>query len=163
MQTHGFNRISSGDFLRKVATARGEPLGREALQRLGDALDQDTDFQWVITEVATPAVLTSPSASNWLFDAVRKKRQLEHFRIQFENVFQVHLMAPESVLIERYTARLVSSGTSADYEIGMSEYRSAIAHPNEMEARSLGAFADRVFDTSMATAMEIASEIVMGG
>lgn len=151
-KSHGFHGISTGGYLRShVHPGTGE-VTRSRLQDLGDQLDLKTDFAWVVDSVAIPAVEVSPASESWLLDAVRKSRQVEHFRAQFSHVVRhVHLHAPESILQARYEAGL-SAGDPA--------YSLAIAHPNEVAARSLGIFADQTFDTAEASALEIAEQIV---
>ncbi|WP_208448835.1 hypothetical protein [Burkholderia cenocepacia] len=149
---HGFHGISTGGYLRSYVRPGAGDITRSWLQDLGDQLDLKTDFAWVVDSVAIPAVKAAPATESWLLDAVRKPRQVEHFRAQFPYVVRhVHLHAPESVLQARYGAGL-SSGDPI--------YSLAIAHPNEVAARSLGIFADQIFDTEQASASEIAEQIV---
>lgn len=160
---HGFARLSSGDYLRKAATIRGISATRGLLQQLGDDLDRKTDFLWVVDSVAAPTISAAPETACWLFDAVRKPRQIEHFRSRFERVLHIHLRAPEYILVERYVARLLGMRPDLDRSQAAKEYAQAVAHPNEIESRSLEALADRVFDTFGSTAKNIASEIARGG
>jgi adenylosuccinate synthase len=108
---------------------------------LGDALDQETDFRWVIDSVAIPTIEANPSTERWLFDSVRKHRQLKHFRTAFPgSVLHAHLTAPESVLRDRFEQRRHSESDERD----AAGYDSACSHPNELEARSLQVPADVV-------------------
>lgn len=151
-ENHGFSGISSGGYL-WACVRQGAGLDmRSRLQETGDRLDFETDFAWVVDSVAIPALAANPSVENWLFDAVRKSRQIEHFRARFgEIVRHVHLLAPEDVLQERY---------AAGFEPGDASYVTAIAHPNEIAARSLDAMADKTFDTTAVTATVIATRII---
>jgi adenylosuccinate synthase len=149
---HGFVLISSGSFLRAQLVARNEPLDRSNLQELGDSLDRATDFSWLIESVASPAIGARPNVDNWLLDAVRKPRQVELFKLRFGDVVRhVHIVAPESVLEQRYAARGVSR---------LDEYQVSVLHPNEQSARSLAGFADKVLDTQQYTSLEIADQIM---
>ncbi|MEB0043417.1 AAA family ATPase [Pseudomonas sp. MH10] len=149
---HGFVPISSGSFLRAQLAARNEPLDRHNLQELGDSLDRETDFSWLIESVAIPTLEARPGVNNWLLDAVRKPRQVELFRLRFASaVRHVHIVAPESVLEQRYAAR------GLDH---LEKYRASILHLNEQSARSLAGFADKVLDTERYTPLEVADQIM---
>jgi adenylosuccinate synthase len=154
VQQFGFLKISSGDYLRSL-NPDVEQLdiaqARLLLQEAGDALDRQTDFLWVVDPVATSTIANAPYASTWLFDAVRKPRQVEHFREKFGSaVLHVHLTAPDDVLRSR-------SG------LNETAFITAIAHSNEVNSRSLGDMADRLFDTTSFTAHEIATQIAQAG
>ncbi|PPT57866.1 hypothetical protein XarbCFBP8138_03270 [Xanthomonas arboricola] len=124
-----------------------EAESRLQLQEKGDQLDIDSDYMWVIDPVTTSVIAQNPNTLNWLVDAVRKKRQVEHFRERFSSsLTHVHLTAPEAIL------RLRSGLTDEAYE-------RAINHPNEVNARALERFADQVFDTSKHTPQQIAARL----
>jgi adenylosuccinate synthase len=138
VNAYKFNKIRSGGFLAAQASARRIRADRTGLQELGDELDALTDYRWVVDSVAVPAIEGVPSQRRWLFDAVRKHRQVEHFRSEFgDAVFHVHLVAPEEVLRSRYERRLCAG---SEY-IGATSYDDAVKHPNEIESRSLGSIA----------------------
>ncbi|WP_219909888.1 AAA family ATPase [Trinickia symbiotica] len=150
-RNYGFSGISTGGYLKSCLPSGGD-VTRSSLQDLGDRLDLETDFAWVIDAVAVPAMVAAPTTESWLLDAVRKPRQIERFRALFPNVLRhVHLHAPESTLQTRYVAGISPRAPA---------YTLAIAHPNEVAARSLGDFADQAFDTAQASASEIAAQIV---
>lgn len=150
----GFFKISSSDYLRSLTPGLQQldiAQVRLRLQEKGDELDRQTDFRWVVDPVATTAVSSAPHTSAWLFDAVRKHRQVNHFREEFGSAIEhIHLIAPEATLQER-------SGLSD------AAYRSAIAHSNEVNSRALIEIADRVFDTTLHTAQDIAAQIAQAG
>lgn len=149
---HGFVPIRSGSFLRAYLAARSEPLDRHNLQELGDFLDDTTDFSWLIESVANPTIQARPDVENWLLDAVRKPWQVELFRLRFGSaVRHVHLIAPESVLRQRYAARSATD---------LTEYNNSVLHPNEQSARSLSGFADKVLDTHTYTPFQIADQLM---
>ena len=154
VQQFGYLKISSSDYLRSLTPGVGQldlAQARLRLQETGDELDRQTDFRWVVDPVATSAVANAPNASNWLFDAVRKRRQVEHFREKFgPAVMHVHLTAPDNVLRTRS-------------DMSETAYGIAISHSNEVNARSLIDIADRVFDTTLRTAHEIATQIAQAG
>lgn len=140
----GFDRIRTGSFLNDLALQHGKPTDRRALQELGDRLDQETDYEWVI-KVARDAMSAKTSQRLWLFDSVRKRRQVLHFRKVFQNtVCHLHLDAPKEILRERYQNRKKEGDQAGNAH----SYESAIAHPNEIEARSLIEIADIIFDTT---------------
>jgi adenylosuccinate synthase len=77
---------------------------------------------------------------------------VELFRLRFGGVVRhVHIVAPESVLEQRYAAR----GASL-----LDEYQVSVQHTNEQSARSLAGFADKVLDTQQRTSWEIADQIM---
>jgi hypothetical protein len=131
---HTFSYLRSSEYLRGLAKAQGLTPDRATLQNLGDSLDVSTDYRWLIDEVARPAIDSSPEQNRWIVDAVRKHRQIEHFRAAFgDAVHYVHFTAPEGVLRERYSARQKAQGAEAD----MTPYEVAIDHDNERAARAL--------------------------
>lgn len=138
-----FVKITSSGYLSSLITPEELKDGderRRQLQELGDHLDDETGYRWIVDPVAIRAIQGSPGTKNWLVDAVRKKRQVELFRERFGSLVRhVHLTAPEEVLRLRYAKK------GSDYDV-------VIAHPNEVNARSLEDLADLVFDTSAAKA-----------
>lgn len=148
-----FRRISSSTYLRSYAQAL-DPCGeKHQLQELGDRLDEETDFAWVIDDVAAPAIESDPQQPSWLVDAVRKPRQVQRFRRRFGRyVRHVHLSAPEAILEARYAAQAKPEDTL---------YAEVIAHPNEVAARALERDADQVFDTSQLSPAKIAQSILL--
>lgn len=141
---HGFEPVRSSGFLRQLAAQRDLAADRTTLQDLGDGLDRQTDYRWLLDQVCKPAFAASPAQHRWLIDAVRKRRQVEHFRAAYGHaVFHVHVTAPETVLHRRYTVR----GDSTPYEV-------AIQHENEVASRSLSEIADLVLDTSKESLVE---------
>lgn len=151
-ELHGFLPISSGSFLRAELAARNKSFDRHNLQEFGDSLDTATDFSWLIESVATPALEGRPDVDNWLLDAVRKPRQVELFRLRFEDtVRHVHIVAPEVVLQQRYAARGLGH---------LDNYQASVLHPNEQSARSLAGFADKVLDTDEYSPVEVADQIM---
>lgn len=147
IESFGFRKISSSGYLRQLVPGielMDEAASRRPLQEKGDQLDIETDYNWVVDPVAVNAIANFSENENWLFDAVRKPRQVEHFRARFSNaVTHVHLTAPEATLKAR------SQLTDA-------EYSRDISHPNEIAARSLDKIADLVVDTSLCTPQQIA-------
>lgn len=153
MEVHSeFRKISSSGYLRAYGQRLFPTEERHQLQELGDQLDRETDFIWIVRDVAVTAIEGTPHVENWLLDAVRKPRQVEHFRDRFgHRVRHIHLIAPENLLRERYARRANAGDTS---------YDQAVAHPNEVAARSLKSIADEVFDTSQLTPTEIAIRVM---
>lgn len=151
LSEHGFEYVRSSGYLRQLLEDRGDIEDRTTLQNLGDELDRQTDFRWLLDEVATPAFSASPAQQRWLVDAVRKHRQVEHFRASYGvPVLHVHLRADEAVLRARYSQR----ADATPYEV-------AVQHENEIAARSLIDIADLVIDTGLESA-EHAADRVLG-
>lgn len=154
---YGFAYLRSSEYLRAEVERAGLRGERAVLQELGDRLDEETDYRWLIDSVALPAMKRAPDSSRWVVDAVRKKRQVEHFRDAFAGgVFHVHFTADESILVERYQARQRSQGVVAD----PTPYDSAIDHDNERSARSLDDVADMLVDLGKCSASGAAEAIV---
>lgn len=143
MSTYAFGAIRSSAYLRELAVRKSGGTGRLDLQELGDGLDLQTDYRWVVDSVALPAMASEPGTQRWLFDAVRKKRQVEHFRSAFgDRVFHLHLDAPEPVLRKRYESRLAQQGQDV-----AGAYDRAVAHDNEQQSRALIHIADATVET----------------
>jgi gluconate kinase len=149
-----FEKISSSGYLltlidqNDLKDASGQ---RVQLQELGDQLDEETDFRWVVDEVAEKAVRAHPEIQHWLVDAVRKRRQVDHFRNCYGRaVRHVHLSAPDDVLRARYVAR---------HDHGDDHYNAAVLHPNEVNSRGLSEIADQIFDTTNSRPEDIAANV----
>lgn len=150
-----FTMISSGDYLRGILAERGVPTTRQALQDLGDALDRETDFGWLIDPVARAEIAQAPDQISWYVDAVRKPKQVAHFRSAFQQVVHVHLTADEDVLAERFAAR----GRDGDFAHDIGSYERAIKSKNEQIARSLIHIADAEIDLGFKSPSEAAADI----
>lgn len=149
VEEFGFEKIGSGDYLRALAAGRGITPDRTALQELGDGLDALTDFRWLVTDVAVPKIGNDATNKSWLIDAVRKRRQVYHFRELWPDLRHIYLRSSESVLRDRYAHR----AEAVPYDI-------AQLHPNEVATRDLEALADLTIDAGRLTAREIAGAIV---
>jgi hypothetical protein len=154
---HGYTKVRSGSYIASVASIRGQPQTRSGLQEVGDSLDCETDYLWLLDQVAKPAILGAPSQRLWVVDAVRKNRQVAHFRNEFRQAIDhVHLYASEEVLRQRYELRQ----SSGDDYVGQTPYNVAVRHPNEVAARSLIEIADLAIDVGEGSPEEAASLIV---
>ncbi|SEB11874.1 DEAD/DEAH box helicase family protein [Paraburkholderia sartisoli] len=155
--THGFDYVRSSAFLTEQAQREGLPADRRGLQELGDRLDAETDYRWIVDEVALPSMAACADKNRWLVDAVRKPRQVEHFKsLEQIKVIHVHLTAPEDVLRLRYETRLVASAAAPSAP----SYEAAISHPNEVAARGLIRIADIVADVTDENMAELAQLII---
>lgn len=159
LESHlGFERVRSGAFLLRRAQTLGRQLQRSDLQALGDELDESTDFRWLIDEVVLPSVYGKPSQVRWLIDAVRKKRQVDHFREAFGgDVVHVHLIAAEETLKARYDSRIANG----EEYLGNTSYEEAIQHPNEISSRGLYGIADYVVNVQGKGLHQIVVEIAL--
>jgi adenylosuccinate synthase len=157
IEKYGFQKISTGSYLLNIAQNKNLHSGRRTLQELGDKLDADTDYKWVVDDVAKPKIELNPDVKYWLFDSVRKPQQIEHFKALYPNsIRHVHLSASEPTLELRYNGRKSSGG---EYEESPS-YRDAISHSNEVIARSLIGIAEAVILTENTTPETAADNIV---
>ena len=155
---HSFHHIRSSEYLRALATAQQLSTDRLGLQEIGDRLDRETDYKWLLTEVAEPLLSAQPDVERWLVDAVRKKRQVEHFRNRFgASIVHIHLDAAEEVLKQRYEFRARHLG---NYVPGA--YELAIAHDNEQQSRALINVADIVIRTDISSPSSVVQEALAG-
>lgn len=154
---HGFKKISSGSYLADVAKKNGIEPSRPNLTKIGDKLDETTDFKWVITEILTPLLEKTSGQNFWVFDSVRKVRQVEHFKTEFgSNVFHVHFTASEKELKLRYEKRQAEGNTRDDNIL----YEDAILTDNEIESRSLNQHADKIINITSMKSSTAAQEIL---
>lgn len=153
----GFRKIRSSLYLAEIASTNSVASDRNGLQKLGDELDEKTDYRWIVDDVAAPALRADKDHCLWLMDSVRKERQVKHFREQFgKQVAHIHLAAPEHLLLSRYNSRL----ERGEEYIGNTSYQEAIEHPNEISSRLLEGVADLVIDVSIQSKMDVAIEIL---
>ena len=153
ISTYGFRRIGSSDYLKRKSP-NGDKASRTELQEIGDHLDSTSDFSWVVKDVVIPAMNEEPSIRKWIFDSVRKCRQVQQFRTALgSSVVHVHLRADEDLLRKRYEDRRLAAGATVTYD-------QAAAHPNEIAARSLSVSADLVIDVGHLSAEQAAKRII---
>ncbi|WP_143522782.1 AAA family ATPase [Pseudomonas sp. 2822-15] len=149
---YGYTALQSSAYLRKLAASQGIPIERSTLQVLGDRLDLQTQYQWIVIDVALPQIQANPSQCLWIVDAVRKEEQVKLFREHFGSaVKHVHFNCAESLLKNRYETRN-RQDDSAEYEV-------AISHPNEIASRNLSLIADWTIDVDNLTS-ESAADMV---
>jgi len=156
LERFSFDRVSTGTYLSQLAQQRGTAVSRTSLQEIGDRLDEESDYRWVIDNVAVSTIASKPNVTHWLLDSVRKHRQVHHFRHHYgSSIAHVHLTASETILEARYNARLIAGGEYA----GNTPYSVAIQHPNEISSRSLIDVADLVINVEGRSSNDIATEI----
>tara|TARA_R100001163_G_C4964848_1_gene127138 strand:+ start:24 stop:587 length:564 start_codon:yes stop_codon:yes gene_type:complete len=144
-EKHDFAPIKSSSYLRRLIEPQEREVTREILQEIGDRLDVETDFNWIVDDVALPQMAANQDQQFWFVDSVRKAEQIDRFLIAFpEQVLHCHVTAPDEVLKSRLQNRSAAEGNHS-YEKTFAEHN---AHPNEVSARSLGGFAELVVDTS---------------
>jgi len=103
---YGFSKLSSGSYLKSLAVSQGLDVNRASLTEIGDNLDKETDYSWVVSKVTKSALEESPSTNRWVFDSVRKKKQVQHFRNAYpESIIHIHFFAEEEVLNSRFDKR----------------------------------------------------------
>jgi cytidylate kinase len=157
INNHQFRSLGSGAYLRNYANSRGLESNRAALQRLGDSLDDETDYRWIVDDIATPNIKAHPEQAFWLMDSVRKERQVRHFKDAFGiNVLHTHFTAREDVLEKRYSERL-SAGNEYG---GNTPYSVAAKSQNEISSRGLREIADVILDLTKASPEEAAEAIL---
>jgi hypothetical protein len=154
---HGFDYVRSGRYLTEMANKQSLVVGRTSLQDLGDQLDEETDFRWLLDDVIVPAITDKVNVDRWIVDAVRKPEQVRHIRQMSGGpvVLHIHLTAPEAVLESRYEARRALQPQNMD----SIPYHVAIEHPNETISRGLYEIADESYDTESIGPREIGLRI----
>lgn len=153
-----FERIRSGKYLAELAAGTGLDVSRSGLQQLGDRLDVETDYRWVVDDVAGPQIEQSGSSRSYVFDSVRKRQQVSHFRKSFgSSVSLTFLFAEDAVQQARYESRQEQQGHYLD---GPS-YFEATQHPNEIAARGLRDLADQTIDVQSKSTEEICAAILL--
>lgn len=154
---HEFRALKSSAYLRILAADYSMPITRLTLQELGDRLDNDTDFRWLVDHVAVPQLSEVERQDRWLLDSVRKPKQVEHFRSSFgKRVVHVHLTASEETLRHRVSERVRLAGSDG-YE---TSYEELVRHPNEVSARGMGAIADIILPYDGIPAKDAALELI---
>ena len=157
IEAHDFRLIKSSDHLRSIANQMGVEISRESLQSIGDDLDAETDYLWLVEQVAIPQMQKRPEHGRWIIDSVRKGRQVEHFRKKLsDGAKHIHIGAREDVVRERFEMRRADAGFG-QYERTYSEH---ISHPNEISSRGLREVADFVLDYSEIGAGEACAQIL---
>lgn len=151
-EKHGFLRVSSSQFLTELAKSRCQAPTRKVLQDLGDMLDIETDYTWLVDDVVFPQMAANP-ARDWFVDAIRKRQQADKFKARLPSTCHIHFTASDATLKSRFDARLSASGVSSHEP---STYEKTIKHPNEIAARSLGLIADLIIDLDQVDSEEAA-------
>lgn len=102
-EEYGFEIFDTSERLQREARKRSRRRDRLTLQKLGDALDKETNFKWVLDGALK---LAQRKRKSVVVDNVRNASQLAHFRkrTDFEMV-HVHLYAPNDVLAKRFADR----------------------------------------------------------
>ncbi len=138
---HGFKLLKSSLHLREIAIEKQIPISRKALQTIGDDLDIETNFQWIVDKVAIPQISRTMHHGRWLLDSIRKREQIAHFKkLEKFKVFHVHITASEGTIKTRFYERNLK-GEENQYE---KPYEELLQHPNEISSRQLDKFADFV-------------------
>lgn len=138
-----FEKLSTRAYIELIAEERGRGTDKASLQDLGDELDKETSYSWVLDEIAIPALARTTETQNWLLDCVRKPQQVAKFRAHYGNqVTHLHLTADPELLRARYVARASELGADEP------SYDDVISHVNEKSAMGLINVADVCVDVS---------------
>lgn len=151
---YGFKRIKSSQYLINEANSLGIEINRLNLQNLGDKFDETSDFLWVVDKVTLPVIKSTPDQNLWLFDSVRKQRQVEHFKLNLPpeyKIYHLHITASEETIQTRFFLR--------DPLLSQNSYTETISHPNETSARSLIGIADHVIKVDEKSSQLVLNEI----
>lgn len=144
---HGFTRVATRKFLEERAKLKGLDVTRQALQRMGDELDQETGGVWVLDQIEAAAATLSQSTS-LLLDSVRRDFQINRARERWPSrVSYVHLIVPRAVARERYDSRRIGDMAS-DQFVSFDEAKQS---ETEQHAETLAALADLVLDMDKMT------------
>lgn len=154
---HGFVPIKSSQYLRSLVQPPDREVTREVLQDIGDKLDVETNFNWLVVDVAAPQIAAWPDQQFWFVDSVRRPEQIDRFSEAFPGqILHCHITAPDEVLKSRSLNRSLADDNTA-YEKTFAWH---VAHPNEVSARSLGNIAALVLDTSVSDALAACDAII---
>jgi len=105
--------MKTSDILREEALRRGLSNDRISLQKLGDAMDTETDGRWVFDAVTR---MQAYEIVPIVVDNIRNLTQLEHFRKNHENfITHVHLYASTKELQRRYEDRAGIDSPDGNY------------------------------------------------
>ena len=154
---HEYRPLKSSKYLREIADEQELSITRENLQEIGDSLDCETNYRWIVDKVAIPQISEKPSHTRWLLDSVRKSEQVAHFKECGDwEIFHVHITASEDTLKSRFEERMLNSD-SFQYE---TPYEELLLHPNEISSRQLGNIADFVLHYEQMTPKHAAKLIL---
>lgn len=134
-------RMSTRDLLMS-RLKRGQPATRQALQRIGAALDEETAGAWVVDRLSR-RIYDAPGALV-VVDSARTREQIEGLRQAFgrREVRHVHVTASRETCAARYEERR----SRVEVEEAAS-YDDVITDPTEAAVDSLGVVADIWIDT----------------
>lgn len=109
---YGFHHFKTRELIAELKTVKAE---RRALQRAGDALDRQTNGQW-IADAAGRKLQQLPEYCDVVIDSVRIEAQVVALRRAFgPRVVHIHLTAPDAELERRYLGRRRSVEELAQY------------------------------------------------
>lgn len=112
----GFHRFKTSEHISRIAEKRGIENTRQNLKELGDILDEETDYKWLI-DAAAEAADKLPPQTSIVIDSIRKAKQLELFRQQVKfGVSHVHLHARRATLDRRFKHRQKKRSTPESAE-----------------------------------------------
>jgi adenylosuccinate synthase len=136
VQSYGAIRISTRELIQAL---RDVPSERGPLQEAGEALDRETEGQWV-AQALSARIDSLNETAVVIIDSVRIPKQVEHLRTAFpDKVWHVHLTASPEVLAARFDQRK-KKGDPAVLEFAT--YQEARANPTEAGVDRLGDIAD---------------------
>jgi adenylosuccinate synthase len=146
--------VKTKELIRELArkrTGKDLPAERRTMQEFGDALDKETNGQWVRDALITMVnrhVSIEPS-SIFMVDAVRILPQIKAIREAYGfSVIHIHLRAPDDELAQRYKRR--SSGMKE-----LKSFAEVARNETESRVRELEKSADVVIDTRACTPEDV--------
>lgn len=152
---YDFRRVTTGGYLKTLAERRNMEINRDALKFIGDALDVETGGKWV-ADLALVQSQRNAAANYWLLDSIRRDFQLPWFKQTFDISLHVHLTASEDVRRSWYEKRRDAGGEYAE----KTSFENAKSGPTELHVRSLGGICELLVDTGLATADDVAKQII---
>ncbi|MBE1608696.1 adenylosuccinate synthase [Actinopolymorpha pittospori] len=139
--------------MQELADYRGIqlPAERRAMQDFGDALDKETNGQWVAQGVSRLIASSNRSTKLVIVDSVRHRSQIDALRSAYPGrFFHIHVHAPAKVLDWRYRQRGTGSGFAE-----LPSYSAVAQNKTEREVAQLHAEADVAIDTDRCTAADV--------
>jgi adenylosuccinate synthase len=145
-QRFGFQIVKTWQLLKAVSPEVSQD--REALQALGEQLDEKTGGRWVVEEL-DKVVRNSPDGL-FVVDAVRIQEQIDFVRRGFGPIVKhIHLEAPVETLAARYKSRV----DKPIKELG--SYDDVLKSATERAVPTLADTADIVVDTNRNTPEDV--------
>lgn len=154
-ESYGIKVIKTWECLR-VLSQDTVPLSRQALQKYGESLDNETKGTWLVRPVEMYCERYEDPNAIVVIDSIRLKGQADAIRQRYgsNRCIHIHLHAPTRVLDERYRNR-------KDKHIKeMTSYAETQANKTERNVSRLIQYADIVIDTNRCDKQDVLVKVL---